>query len=216
MRLRTLKYKDLINERATFYPFTIHYLTTRGQKRPYLRLRPDTFDTYLQAKATSDVVLWDPTVAGVPFVQRGDMNENDVPARIVWLAPAVIRRSANTSPDPKQEFRVCLFERKTLEPVHVRDKTGRPALWGMRHDQLSELIQLAKQGGATNTPRAASMARVFLHSSLWHDAVLAWDTEAQEQFDKITISRMQPPHLFFLFTNVARHYSMELQGQFAM
>ena len=60
----------------------------------------------------------------------------------------------------------------------------------MRCDQLSELIQLAKQGDATKTPWAVSMARVFLHSGVIR-------AEAQEQFDKITISRMQPPHMFF-------------------
>jgi len=115
--------------------------------------------------------------------------EEDAPARVVWLAPAVIRRSSSTSRDPKREFRVCLFEKKTLEPVHVRDTPGRPALWSMRYDQL---LQLAGQGGAANLPRASLLARVFLHSSLWHDAVLAWDTEAQEQFDKSIIPGKHP------------------------
>jgi len=132
------------------------------------------------------------------------MNEDGVPARVVWLAPAVIRRSSNTFPDLKQEFLVCLFERNTLEPVHVRDRTGQPALWGMRYDQLSELVQLAEQGGAADIPRAGSLARVFLRSSLWHDAVLAWDTEAQERFDKSIISRKHP-HLPLLLANIACH-----------
>jgi len=201
-RLKTLKYKDLFNKHATFYPFTIHYVTTQGQKRAYLRLRPNIFDTYLRAKATSDIILWDPTVAGASFVQYGDVNEDDAPPRTVWLAPAVIRRSSKTSPNPEQEFRVCLFERKTLEAVHVGDRTGLSALWGMPYGRVRELAQLAEQGDATIT--RAALARVFLRSSLWHDAVLAWDTEAQEQFDKFPISRMQPPHLCFLLANVAR------------
>jgi hypothetical protein len=145
------------------------------------------------------------------------MNEDDVPARVVWLAPAVIRRTSNTCPDPKQEFRVCLFERKTLEPIHVRHRTGQPALWGMRYDQLRELAQPAEQGGAAIIPRASSLARVFLRSSLWHDAVLAWDAEAQEEFDKSMISRKHP-HLFFFFplTNIARYHRMGLYVQSTM
>ena len=116
------------------------------------------------------------------------MDEDGMPARLVWLAPAVIRRSSNTSCDPIEEFRVCLFERATLEPVHVRDRTGRLALWGVRYNQLRELVQQAEHSDTANIPRASSLARVFLRSSLWHDAVRAWDMESQEHFDKRMIS----------------------------
>jgi hypothetical protein len=162
----------------------------RGQKRAFLRLRPNIFDPYLQSSITSDITLWDPTVTGVPLSQSGDANNEDgTQARVVWLAPAVILRSSNHG--GKEEFRVCLFEKTTLEPVHVRDVTGQPALWGMRHDQLSELAR----GGAANakTPRAGLLARVFLRSSLWYDAVRAWDAEAQEQIDKRVMSGKRPP-----------------------
>lgn len=192
MRLNTLKYKDVINKHATFYPFTVHYFTTRGQRRAFLRLRPNIFDPHLQSNSTFDITLWDPTIAGVSFSQHGDVREDNVPARVVWLAPAVIRRSSSTSRDPEPEFRVCLFEQKTLEPVHVADTAGRLALWSMRYDQLRELVQLGGQGDAAKAPRASSLARVFLHSSLWHDAILAWDTEAQEQFDKSMVSGKHP------------------------
>lgn len=126
----------------------------------------------------------------VSFFQRGDMSEDDV--RACGLVPAVIRRSSNTAPAPKQEFRVCLFERETLEPVRVRGTTGQPAFWGTQYEQLSELAQSAEQGGAANIQRAAS-PRVFLRSGLWHDAVLAWVTEAQEKFDKIKIFHEYAP-----------------------
>ena len=29
------------------------------------------------------------------------------------------------------------------------------------------------------------LARVFLRSSIWHDAVLAWDVEAQDKCDEV-------------------------------
>lgn len=162
--------------------------------RTYLRLRPHVFDSYLQPNTASDIILRDPTVAGVSFCQRADANENGGRARVVWLAPAVIRRSSSSNVhDPEQEFRVCLFEKQTLEPVHVRDRTGRPALWGLRYLRLGELAQLAEQGDTANIPRASSLARVFLRSNLWYDAVRAWDTETQEQFDRSIISGKHPP-----------------------
>lgn len=143
------------------------------------------------------------------------MEEADVPGRVVWLAPAVIRRASNTSRDPKREFRVCLFEKKTLEPVHVRDTAGHPALWSMRYDQLRELVQLAGQGDTVNVPRASLLARIFLHSSLWHEAILAWDTEAQEQFDKSMVSGKYS-HVLNYLTNIVRHHRTKLQRQSSM
>jgi len=186
--LRTLKYKDVINRHATFYPFTVHYSLWRDRKRAFLRLKPNIFDPYLQSNGPSDIIIWDPTITGVSFFQHGDMNKDGAPARVVWLAPAVIRRSSDSIHDPKEEFRVCLFEKTKLEPVHVMDRTGRLALWAMPYTRLRKLAQPTDQSGSANTPRASLLARMFMHSSLWHDAVLAWDAEAQEQFDRCMIS----------------------------
>ena len=85
----------------------------------------------------------------------------------------------------------------------------------MRYDQLWELVQLAGQGDTVNAPRASLLARVFLHSSLWHEAILAWDTEAQEQFDKSIVSGKHS-HVLNYLTNIIRHHRTKFQRQSSM
>ena len=52
-------------------------------KREHIFVSDQTSSIYLPAKVPSGIVLWDPTVAAVPFFQRTDVNENDVRARVV-------------------------------------------------------------------------------------------------------------------------------------